>query len=461
MAGISSLGVGSGLDLSSLLDSLRESEQSRLQPIRQKISSTNSQLSSFGQLQDSLEKFQGAVQKLNDPGLYEGFKATASGSGVSAEAGSTAAAGRYDVKVTQLAQAQSLATKGQAADATFGTGTLSLSVGQGQSVDIEINDQNNSLEGIRDSINAAGAGVTASVVNDGDPANPFRLVLSSEETGTDATMNFSTSAGSSAALSDLFARGPGQLEETVSAQNANLTINGLSITSQSNTVEEAIQGVTLTLDSTAEGASSRIEVNQDSGSVKDAIKGFVSAYNSLEGRIDSLTKVSKNDDGEVSGGALTGNSTVRSIQSTMRSAMSARIDEGGMNYLFEAGISFDEDGKLQIEDEAKLDQAVADNMDGLRSLFTGNGETTGITTQLDASIESLLRDNGAIDSARSGLQSSVDRLNARSERVQESIDQTVARYEAQFQQLDRLMSEMNSTQSYLAQQFESMNQSSD
>ncbi|REC96368.1 flagellar filament capping protein FliD [Kushneria indalinina] len=447
---IESLGVGSSLDLTSLLSGLKSAEQEKLAPINSKLSSTNAKLSGFGQLTQSLESFQTAAQKLNSPKLYEGFATKVSGSALTATAGSTAAAGSYDIKINSLATAQSLATTGRAdTTSAIGTGTLSVKVGD-KSTDVEITD--GSLAGIRDAINKSDAGVTASIVNDGS-GTPYRLVLSSETTGAASKMSLSSDNSD---LSALFSGAT----ETVAAADASLTVNGLAIKSASNTVEEAIQGVTLNLvETTAEGASTKLTVSQDTDSVKTAVQDFVKAYNSLADKITSLTKVDAEGD-KVKGAALTGNSTVRSVQSTLRNVMSSAVGGEGMNYLFEAGVSFSKDltksGKLEISDEKTLDDALANNLDGVKGLFAGDGKT-GIAAKLDTSITQMLTNNGAVASAKSGLESSVKSLEARSLRMQDTIDATVERYKKQFQQLDVMMSKLNNTQSYLTQQFDALN----
>ncbi|WP_456267421.1 flagellar filament capping protein FliD [Kushneria sp. AK178] len=443
---IESLGVGSNLDLTSLLSNLESAEKEKLAPINSKISSTNAKLSGFGQLTKSLESFQTAAQKLNDPKLYEGFATEVSGSALTAEASSSAAAGSYDIKINSLATAQSLATDGHAdTKSAIGTGQLTVNVGD-KSTAIDITD--GSLSGIRDAINKADAGVTASIVNDGSDT-PYRLVLSSETTGAASTMSFSSDNSD---LSALFSG----TTETVAAADASLTVNGLAITSSTNKVEEAIQGVTLNLaETTAEGASTKLTVSQDTESVKTAVTDFVKAYNTLNDKITSLTEVDSKGD-KVQSGVLTGNSTVRSVQNTLRNVMSSTVAGEGMNYLFEAGISFSSDlsksGKLEITDESKLDEALANNLDGVKGLFVGDGKN-GIAARLDTSVSQMLTTNGAIGSAEAGLENSIKSLEARSERMQETIDRTVDRYKKQFQQLDSLMSQLNNTQSYLTQQF--------
>ncbi|WP_445621575.1 flagellar filament capping protein FliD [Kushneria sp. Sum13] len=450
---IESLGVGSNLNLSSLLDGLEKSEKTKLAPINAKLTSTNAKLSGFGQLQSSLEGFQKAAQKLNGAELYKGFATNVSGSALTATAGSTAAAGSYDIKINSLATAESRATLGQTdTTSVIGTGKLTINLGD-KSTNVDVTD--GSLAGIRDAINKSDAGVTASIINDGS-GTPYRLVLNSQTTGKDSTMSFDSA---DAGLNALFTGA----ETKVTAQDASLTVNGLAITSSTNKVEEAIQGVTLNLaETTAEGASTKLTVSQDTDSVKTAVKDFVTAYNSLADKITSLTKPTGEGD-NFKGAALTGNSNVRSVQSNLRSIMSSAVEGTGMNYLFEAGISFSSDltksGKLEITDEAKLDKALSTNLDGMKGLFQGDG-TNGIASRLDSSIKQMLSDNGVIGSAQTGLKSSVESLKDRSAKMQDTISTTMERYKKQFQQLDSLMSQINSTQSYLSQQLDALNKTS-
>ncbi|MFC0267348.1 flagellar filament capping protein FliD [Kushneria aurantia] len=462
MSGIPTLGIGAGLNLESLLDSLKSSEQKRLLPIAEQINTNKTQISAFGQITSALEKFQGAAQKLSngDDGVFNTFNAKVTGSAVTAETTETASAGRFDVTVSQLARAQSQVTNnGYARDATFSGGTLTFS--GGSEVTIE---EGSSLSKVRDAINASGAGVTASLVNDGgaasgDTATPWRLVLTSNETGTQAASTLSAASGG---MADLFGANGGNLDTSVQAQNAQLNVNGIAITSQSNTVENAIQGVTLTLNETTQADSpNRVEVGRDDESLKTAIKDFVTAWNAMDKSIDKTTK-STGEGEDFKGGVLTGNSTVRNLQSSLRDELNSRIGGEGMNYLFEAGISFsssfsaDKRGQLEI-DEDKLDEAIANDPDGLRALFSGTEEAPGIATQLDSRIEQMLSDDGAISRATSGLESAQDRLEARGQRMKESIEATIERYRTQFQQLDSIMSRMNSTQSYLTQQLGMLN----
>lgn len=188
MASISSLGVGSGLDLSGLLNQLDTAERLKLQPLAQQKAVNQSKISAYARLQGALGSLQAATTKLNDAKTFQGQTSKISGSGVAVATSADAVPGSYQVKVTQLAQAQSVATSGVASKtAALGEGTLSIKVGSGDPLEVTLDSSNNTLEGIRDAINAKKGGVTASIVNDGT-ATPYRLVLSSDKTGTASTM---------------------------------------------------------------------------------------------------------------------------------------------------------------------------------------------------------------------------------------------------------------------------------
>ncbi len=298
------------------------------------------------------------------------------------------------VAVTQLAQRQSLTTAGQAGVTApvgsgastaltfeFGTisgGTLNAGVYTGASFTqngsiatrtVTIDASNNTLQGIRDAINAANVGVNASILNVGG-TNPYRLVLQSAPGGSAASLRIGVSGD--AALAGLLAYDPagGQsLTQTVAAQDANLTVNGLEVTSGSNTLTDAIQGVTLTL---AKVGSTTVTVGRDPAAAQTAAQGFVKAYNDLNTLLHDLTRFDAEKDGS---GALVGDSAARTIQSQLRSALSSALAGGNSNtlrVLSQVGMSFQKDGSLQL-DSGKLSQALASDPAGVARLFASGG----------------------------------------------------------------------------------------
>lgn len=455
-ATITSLGVGSGLDLDSILESLEDSkETSLLDPITTQEESVEAEISAYGTLTSALTTLQTAVEALADESLYESLTTTLSGSGVTAATTSEAKAGTYTLEVTQLAQAQSLTTDGIADKATaLGTGTLTLQVGTEEAVSITFDSSNNTLEGIRDAINAADAGVTASIVNDGSDT-PYRLVLTSDSTGTESTMTVTyTGTDSTDEASSLFGYDgtTGNMTETVGALDAELTINGIAISSQSNTVEDALQGVTLNL--SAVGSSQTLTIAQDTDAILDAITAFVDAYNDYVSTVDDLTAYDADTE---TAGELLGDSTTRRINSELSSDLYSAIGSGTYSYLSQLGISLEVDGTLLIDEDA-LTSAIEDNIDAVSQFFIGTDDTTGFITQMSTDLDNYLdEDDGLIVAKTDSLESKLEQLEERYEEKQALIDSEMARWTDEFTQLDTLISQLNSTADYLTTQFDALN----
>ncbi|PUB36306.1 flagellar hook-associated protein 2 [Pseudomonas sp. GV105] len=457
-ASITSLGVGSGLDLDSILTSLEESkETSLLTPITNQETSVNAEISAYGTLTSALTKLQTAAEALADSSLYESLTTSLSGTGVTAATTSKAEAGTYKLEVTQLAQAQSLSTNGVASKTTaLGTGTLTLQVGTADAVSITLDSSNNTLEGIRTAINASGAGVTASIVNDGSDT-PYRLVLTSDSTGTESAMTVTyTSTDSTDEASSLFGYdgSSGNMTQTVKALDAELTLNGISITSQSNTVEDAVQGVTLNLSAT--GSSQTLTISQDTDTIYDAISAFVTAYNSYVSSVDTLTAYNADSD---TAGELLGDSTTRRISTELSSDLYTAIGSGTFSYLSQLGISLEVDGTLLV-DEDTLISAITDNIDAVSEFFIGTDGTSGFIGQMTDDLDNYLdEDSGLIVARTDSLESKLVQLEERYVEKQALIDSEMARWTDEFTQLDTLISSLNSTSDYLTTQFDALNSS--
>jgi flagellar hook-associated protein 2 len=370
------------------------------------------------------------------------------GSSVTAAANAEAVPGSYDVDVTQLARAQSIATTGFAEGATFDAGTLTITPTTGEALSVEVA-QDDTLEAIRDKLNAAGGGVTASIVNDGSADSPYRLVLSSSETGTDAAIQSIQFDGGDSRLTFNDGAADG-FSETVAAQDASLTVNGIAITSQTNQIEGAIQGVILEAN---ELGASTVTVELDDEGLREAVSGFVKAYNDLKGVTSQLTRFDA-DSGEA--GELLGDSTLRSVESRLRSVLGGGVDEGQFRMLSDVGITLQLDGSLKL-DEARLDEIILNDRQALTDFFAGASETGGMAGRLDESLGRMLGDTGLLDNATRGLETRIGSLDDRFERMERSIERTMDRYRQQFGQLDGMISSMNQTSAYLTQQFDMLN----
>lgn len=455
MATITSLGVGSGLDLTGLLDQLKDAERGKLAPITAQKKDQQAKVSAYGQLQTSLNAFQDSVAKLNDPKLYQSLSASVRGDDIKATTTADALPGSYRVAVNQLATSGTLAsgrvdTKDQALNLQGAT-SLKLTFGGSDPVSIAIA-PDSTLNSIRDAINAdKNSDVNATIINDGAG---YRLALSSKTTGADASIDsFSFTDAAGGVVTGPFA------EDAVTKQagkDATLTVNGIAITSAKNQIEGAIQGVTLNLAelSIAEGetATSTVNIERDTLKQREAINGFVKAFNDLKGTLGKLT--SFNAETGVAG-ELLGDSTVRTVESRLRSALTGGVEGGELSTLSQLGISLQRDGTLKTDD-AKLSGLVANNPQALSAFFAGAETKGGLAGKLETSIEQMLGSNGVIKGATTGAENQVKSLDTRFARMEKSIDATIARYRSQFSQLDVMVSQMNSMSSYLTQQFDAL-----
>lgn len=443
MASISALGIGSGLDLSGLLNQLEAAERQRLVPIVQQKQSYEAKISAYGRLESGLTKFQDAIKKLEKADTYGATKSSVNNDVLSVAASSNLAPGTYNVNVSQLARSYSVATHGVADKNQAlgsGPGDVVLTLGDGTVHTIELADGKTSLEDIRRAINSAQSDVQASIINDGS-GTPHRLVLSSTKTGTDAGIANISYGGALTGQMSI------DTATELTAQNASFTINGIQISSQTNQVEGAIEGVTLAL---AQEGTATITVSRDQDSIVDSIKGFVDAYNELQKTITSLNHF---DSSGGASGQLLGDSGLRTVQSQLRQAMSAATEgTGAFNRLFEVGIEVELNGQLKLNED-KLRSLVNDDLNDVRAFFSGVNDAKGFAALTNQTVDNLLHKEGPLASRIEGLKTSIKRTEDRYMREEELILNTVERYRKQFAQMDSLVATMNSTSAYLQQQF--------
>ena len=441
MSSITSLGVGSGLELNSLLEQIQQSEQAKLEPIQQQAESEDAQISAYGKIKSDLSQFQSSAEKLNDPATFESLSTNVEGSGVSAVSSDDAQPGQYDVQVDRLASASSIVTERlETSDESIidGDQSLSFSLAEGDIDPISIAD-GSSLEDMRDAVNAQSDGrLNASIINDGEG---YRLAVNSTENGADASIestNFSDILSADAQTSD---------EQVVQAgEDAAFNVNGIDITSPTNQVEDAIQGVTLNL--TEAGTSSTVTVEQDSESIRDQVAAFVDDYNTLKGTIGEQTAFDA-ESGEAA--ELSGDSATRAVESSLRTALSSVVEGDGFNVLSDAGISLQLDGTLAI-DEDELDSAIANQPDELASFFAGDSENSGLAGQVSAAIDQQIGTNGRLNGAITTSENQLDRLSDRFSITEQRINENVERYRAEFSALDSMVGDMNQTSAYLTEQ---------
>ncbi|HEB1084033.1 TPA: flagellar filament capping protein FliD [Escherichia albertii] len=460
MASISSLGVGSGLDLSSILDSLTAAQKATLTPISNQQSSFTAKLSAYGTLKSALTTFQTANTALSKADLFSATSTTSSTTAFSAITAGNAIAGKYTISVTHLAQAQTLTTSTTRDDTktAIAASDSKLTIQQGGNKDpitIDISAANSSLSAIRDAINNAKAGVSASIINVGN--SEYRLSVTSNDTGIDNAMTLSVSGDDALQSFMSYGASSNGMEVSVVAQNAQLTVNNVAIENSSNTISDALENITLNLNDVTTG-NQTLTITQDTAKAQSAIKDWVNAYNSLIDNFSSLTKYTAVDAGSDSqssdNGALPSDSTLRTIQTQLKSMLSNTVSSSNYKTLAQMGITTDpSNGKLEL-DADKLTAALKKDASGVGALIVGDGKKTGITTTIGVNLTSWLSTTGIIKAATDGVSKTLNKLTKDYNAASDRIDAQVARYKEQFTQLDVLMTSLNSTSSYLTQQFE-------
>lgn len=449
MAAITSLGIGSGLDLNGLLKELKTAEQAKLEPIAEQLQSEDTKISAYGKLQSALEQFQSSAEALNDGTSFESLTTNVEGSAVGAVSSNEAQPGQYEVQVGQLATASSLVTERlETADESIVTGeqSLTFTLADGAMDPITIAD-GSSLEDMRDAINQQSDGrLSASIINDGEG---YRLAVNSTETGADASIE-------STNFSDILAGDVQTTDAQVvqAGQDAEFNVNGIDIVSSTNQVEGAIQGITLNLSEA--GATSTVSVEQDSEAIREQVTAFVDDFNTLKDTITSLTAFDE-ETGQAAG--LNADATTRAVERELRQTISSVVGGDGFSVLSDVGISLQVDGKLEI-DEDKLDSIVANQPDQLANFFAGDSEEGGMAGQIASSLESLVGTGGRLESAVDSSESRFASLEDRYATTESRIEQTVERYRTQFQAMDSMVTQMNSTSAYLTQQFAALDQQS-
>ncbi|ATE59436.1 flagellar filament capping protein FliD [Thauera sinica] len=456
---ISAAGVGSGLDVSGIISQLMAVERQPLTRIESQQSSYQSKLSAFGLLKSAMSKLQDAAATLAKPGT---FSATAASAGdtkaFTVSSTSSAQTGSYNVEVSALARTQRVATSATAEPAV-GEGSLTISLGRyaedGSFTPAEDGEKTISLAAgatladLRKAINAADAGVSAQIVNNG---TVNQLVISSKETG--AANAFRLSGDGALAGFGFDAGNPSgsSLTSVQQAQDARLTIDGLAITRSTNTVTDAIEGVTLKLAKLTDEETA-VTVTRDDTVATKAIDDFVKAYNELNTLIRSQTSYNAETK---KAGTLNGDSGVRSIQNQIRGVFSNPLSGlSGATTLSQIGITFKTDGSISV-DSTKLTEALADPAKKVGELFRGNGTVEGFAKTLESRIKSMLDTDGLLSARTEGISRSIKALDDRKETMELRLARIEARYSAQFTALDAAMSSMSTTSAYLTRQLASL-----
>lgn len=445
MATITSLGAGSGLDLESLITKLMDAERTPLTALQTKQSSYNSQISALGSLKSKLADLQTAANGLKPStgqsalDKFASYTATSSDTTIASPTATTGAvAGSYSLVVTQLAQAQrSLSNAPPAVTPTIGD-TLSFSFatnGATRDKTITIDSTNNSLSGLRDAINNANMGVSATIVNG---TNGAQLILTGEE-GAANTFTLTGTGNLASAFS---------MQTT--AQDANFSVNGIASTSSTNQASGVVDGVTLNLGKT--GSTTITVAKDNTTNLTTALNAFIKAYNDA----NSLMKTQgAYDQSTQKAGPLQGNSTLRDAQSSVRGLLFSTAASGTSAYkrLSDIGVSVAADGTLKL-DSTKLGSALAADANGVAGTVAAAGAA------YSNKLGQIVGSSGSIQIATDSTNKLIKNITDREAVLERRLTTIEARYRKQFTALDTLVAGMKQTSTYLTQQLANLTTSS-
>ena len=372
MPGTSSIsGIISGLDTQSIISQLMELARGPVTRMETKKTSLSNQITAWQDANTRILALKTKADALATASTFDAKTATSSDESiVKGTAAYSAQAGSYYLTVNSLARAHQLKTEGYAnTTSTVGTGTISIAVGSGAAKDIVIDESNNSLVGVRDAINRAGAGVTASIINDGTAGSPYRLIITSNTSGVAGRLTVTTSP-------TLFG---GVAPDTLqTGEDASITLGAdagaITVSKGSNTITDLIPGVTLNLQKADPSKTITITIANDTATVKQAIKDFVEQYNNI---IDFINTQFKYNTETNTGGTLFGDPSLRLIQSELTNRAFNTVT--GLNQsivvLSQIGINSMTGNKLSLN-ESDLDSALASSLSQVKGLFAAVGEAT-------------------------------------------------------------------------------------
>ncbi len=475
MATISSIGIGSGLDVNSIVSQLVALEKQPLTTLTLQATNVQNQISSFGQVQSQFSALTDVATRIADPTTWGARTATSSNSNAATiTATGTASATTLSLDVDQLAQQQSVSSAALPPGTTPGAGTLTLQLGTwatggtsftpgtAASVNVTVL-ATDTIANIATKINAANTGVTASVFNDGTNE---RLLLTSKTTG--AATGFKVTSGDAALAGLVFDPGTTATKTTGMAaagipvqygQDAKARINGLAVTSATNTLTNNLPGVTINLVATTTtnyGLSTEAKspltmtISEDVTPAVKNVNDFVTAYNTLNANLVGLTKY---DAATKTAGLFQGDSVVVGLQNVLRSMLGSSSLGASSQYLSDVGIEQQLDGSLTIN-TVKL-SAAANNGTSLQQLFTNNNKnplTNGFALKFQTLGQGVLGSGGSVTNETKALQNALTSNTAAQTKVNDAATLYETRLRARYSALDAQMASLNALNSYVTQQ---------
>lgn len=454
MSGLKLPGVGSGFPVQQFVDATVNAERApKEQQLARSANDIKVQLSAYGGLKSVLDEFKTALKKLSEDEAFQKRSASLSESGfVTAKADKNAVAGSYDLQVIKLAQAHKLGSNAVAPDKALGSGSLTLGVGN-ESFTVDIDKTKSSLADVAAAINNAedNKGVRATVITDDDGS---RLVYFADKTGTDNQISVTASSNNDGegvnSLSDL-----GVTKEIQAAQNAEITIDGAKVTSQSNEVKNAIAGVTIDVkkvnDATGDKPITKLTIGYDKSAVEANLKGFVESFNKV---VKTINQQSSYNPDTKTAGPLNGDSTARSLNSKIRQLLSEPVAgaASSMNSLTALGITTKQDGTIEL-DEDLLKKQITDNFEKVGLLFSSEN---GVSNKLDSLIEGFVGKEGILTNKNESLNAQMKKLEKDADDFADYMSNFEARVYKQFSAMDIAVAQMNQQLNSVISAFENM-----
>lgn len=445
MSAISFGGLSTGLDTGSIVAQLVALRRQPIVQLEARKTLLERQRTALSDLKSKLLAIQKAAEKLDTTQEFASLNAVSSNEDVvRATAGGDATEGSYEIVVSTVAKAQKDLSQGFASQVTeVGAGTVTITVG-GVQTQVTLEAGASSLTHLRDAINEAGAGVRATILNDGSATTPYRLVLTAETTGTDAafSVDFSGLSGGTAPV----------MTNLNPASNASLTIDGVPITSQTNTLSETIGGLSLTLQKAAPTETITLAVTVDGDGIAGKIQELVDAYNDFMNYVEGQ---------KLEGATLRGHSLVRSLSSRVATLMSSALGTGTGAYrlMAQIGVSQTDDNLIEF-DRAKFDEALATDYGAVRDLLVERGTNLGKAYLLRQDIDALTTgDRNVFEITTDAIGDKMEQIDDRIERYERSVESYQAVLERQFTAMEMLVSNLQAQGSFITANFYRSNSS--
>lgn len=428
-------GLGQGINVQQFVQYAVADQQATITALQTQQTTLGTQAGELSTISTDLTNLDNAAYALSDPlGAFAAETATSSNSSVvSATAASTASAGSHNITVNSLATTSSYYTNALASSgSTIANGSFQIQVGSNSPVTVTVNSSDNTLTQLAASINNQNIGVTASVIQD---ATGNRLALVSNTSGAPGDITVSSNTGTGLSFT-----------KAVTGANASLVVDGVPISSASNTVSNVINGVTLNLGSAAPNSSVTVNVSPDTAQASSAINNFVNAWNTLITEINSQFKVASDGSG---GGVLESDNTLQQVQSMLLGAISYSVaGNNGMVNLASIGVNMNDDGTLTV-DSGALSSALSSNFSAVQNLM--QNATSGFAQNLDSVIQTvnapntgiLSIDSQSITNTSQGLTQQINDLQAALATQEASLTTIYSQVNTTLQELPLLESQIS------------------